>query len=235
MDNINIKLHRYQQQILKQLTKSDHPCKFNDLLIDGLESEHMNYHLKKLLNYKLVKKENNRYELTDQGKDYSNLLNDDIEIIEKQPKTSIIIQAMRKNEKGEIEHLLSKRKRHPYYGKVGRLSGKVQFGETLEEAIQRELFEETGLKANKLQLKEVYHKLRHREDGTFVQDVIFYILLVTDLKGTLIEETESQKNFWMTRKDVFEKEDVFDDLVLNEDMEVKELKFSESVEIAEGF
>jgi ADP-ribose pyrophosphatase YjhB (NUDIX family)/predicted transcriptional regulator len=235
MDNINIKLHRYQQQILKQITLNKGVCKFNDLLIEGLESEHMNYHLKKLVNYKLVRKDKNGYTLTDKGKDYSNMLDDNIEFVEQQPKTSVIIQAVRKNEKGEVEHLLCKRKRHPYYGKVGRLTGKVRFGETLIEAAQRELNEETGLTAKNMELNDIYHKMRHKEDGTFIQDVIFYIFLATDLEGNLIQETESQINMWKTKKEAFANEDLYDDMVLSDDITVDELKFTESVDLAEGF
>ena len=235
MNNINIKLHRYQQQILKKLTLSDTVCKFNDLLIEGLESEHMNYHLKKLLDYRLVEKRDEGYTLTDEGKDYSNLLDDNIEIIEKQPKTSIIIQAVRKNKDGKIEHLLSKRKRQPYYGKVGRITGKVRYGEKIVEAAKRELLEETGLTAESFELKNIYHKLRHREDGTYVQDVIFYIFLVKDLSGNFLEETDSQINMWKTREEVFAEEDTYADLVLSDNIDVDELEFTESVDIAKGF
>jgi hypothetical protein len=44
-----IKLHYFQKDLLKKLTLSDKPVRFNELLIEGLESEHMNYHLQKLI------------------------------------------------------------------------------------------------------------------------------------------------------------------------------------------
>ena len=123
----DIKLHYYQKDLVKKLTLSSCGKHFNDLLIKGLESEHMNYHLKKLLEIGLVNKREDLYLLTDTGKDYSNLLDDGLTVTDKQPKTSIIIWGVRINSKGEVEQLLNRRLRQPYYGKVGRLTGKVLF------------------------------------------------------------------------------------------------------------
>ena len=114
-----MKLHYYQKELLKKLALSKKPLKFNELLLKGIESEHMNYHLKKLISYKQIKKIKGLYQLTDMGKDYVDLLGDDIKTEEKQPKTSVIIKAIRTNNKGEKEMLVCKRLRHPYFGKVG--------------------------------------------------------------------------------------------------------------------
>jgi hypothetical protein len=159
--NVNIKLHYYQKELIKKLvTKLG--LRFNELLINDLESEHMNYHLKQLINFGLVEKNKGKYNLTDTGKDYSNLMDSETDLIEKQPKTSVIIRGVRKNKKGEAEYLMTRRLRQPYLGKVGAPTGKVRFGETFQEAAERELYEETGLKAKKFHLQEIYHKLRKR-------------------------------------------------------------------------
>ena len=55
MNNLNIKLHEYQKTILGKLSNSV-DLKFNEFLIEGLESEHMNYHLKKLLELEFLRK-----------------------------------------------------------------------------------------------------------------------------------------------------------------------------------
>lgn len=233
MTNIDIKLHYLQSSILRKLILQP-TLRFNDLLIEGLESEHMNYHLQKLVQFELVKKEKGLYQLTDRGKVYSDMLDDDIAKVEKQPKTGVLIRGVRKNKKGEIEHLLSKRLKQPYYGMVGRLGGKVRFGETLQQAAERELFEETGLQAKFFQLEEIYRKIRHREDGSYVQDVLFYIFFVKDFLGKFIKKTSVQENLWVTKREFEERNDLpgYDDLVLNDRYEPMDLKIEENTDVA---
>lgn len=235
MKNINIKLHEYQKQILKKLCNVQ-SLRFNDLIIQGLESEHMNYHLKKLIDYYFVEKKDNEYMLTDKGKDYTNLMDDDVEFLEKQPKTSVLLHIIRINEKGIVEHLLSKRLRHPYIGKVGRLTGKVQFGETLEQAAKRELYEETGLQAKTIILEQIYHKLRYKEGGGYVQDSIFYKFFIKDVYGEFISRTEHQENIWVSYENKDNsKYDFFDGMGIDDRTDVLPLSFYEEDGIADGY
>ncbi len=236
MNNINSKLHYYQVELIKRLSQ-DVGVRFNDLIIKGLESEHMNYHLKKLIDIGFVLKKEGKYLLSDTGKDYFNLLDENSSLLEKQPKTSVIIHAKRKNINGEVEQLLTKRLRQPYYGKVGHPTGKVKFGEKLTDAVSRELFEETGLKSKSITLERVYRKMREK-NGVWVQDVIFFIFLVTGLSGTLIEKTEFQENFWATAKDIRRRRkdiDLFDDFKMDDQLRAKTLTFNEETGTAEGF
>jgi|SRR5690606_5389999 len=231
---MNIELHYLQIEIIKKLAL-DPKLKFNSLIIEGLESEHMNYHLKKLIQLGFVEKQGEHYSLSDKGKDYSNLMDDDIKIVEKQPKSSVLIKGVRNNH-GRFEHLLSKRLRQPYYGKVGRLTGKIRFGETFMEAAKRELYEETGLKAKTFVLEEIYHKIRYRENGEFVQDVIFYIFFVTGFKGDFISKLPYQENLWVSKDDINKLQlDLFEDLELEDRLEPRQLKVVEDVNIALGY
>lgn len=130
--------------------------------------------------------------------------------------------------------------RQPYYGKVGRLTGKVRFGETFEQAASRELYEETGLRAKTYRLQEIYRKMRHREDGVWVQDVLFAIMWVTEFSGTIIRKTEYQENFWITANELKSRDDLdaYDDLELeleNEEDEYDRVRFQEVVGVAEGY
>jgi 8-oxo-dGTP pyrophosphatase MutT (NUDIX family) len=233
--NINVKLHHYQKELIKKLVTKP-TLRFNELLIEELESEHMNYHLKQLIDYGFVTKIKTRYALSDSGKDFSNLMDSETDLIEKQPKTSVIIRAVRKNKKGETEFLMTKRLRQPYLGKVGAPTGKVRFGETLQEAAKRELYEETGLTAGKWTLQEVYRKMRKKGESDWVQDVIFYIFLAQQIKGNLIKKTHVQENFWVTKKSLFNgKHDLYDDLTLDFPLKSSGIVFTEHEGEAEGF
>jgi len=236
MDNLNIKLHDYQKDLIKKLTLKPTGIRFNDLLIDGLESEHMNYHLKQLIAFGFIEKKNSIYSLTDEGKDYSNLIDSETELLEKMPKTSIVIRGVKKNEEGNIEHLLTRRLRQPYFGKVGRITGKVRFGETLRQTAERELYEESGLRAKSFNLELIYRKMRQRENGEWVQDVIFYVFLVKNFDGNLIKNALYQENFWITKKDFYrQRVDAFEDLVLEDRLKAKSLTLVEDINIAQGF
>jgi len=196
----------------------------------------MNYHLQKLIELGLIEKADTGYQLTAEGKDYTNLLDEKGAIVERQPKTSVLLHVVRKVE-GKIELLASRRMKQPYLGKIGRLSGKVRFGETLEQAARRELYEETGLTAKEFVLEEVFHKLRHDSNGIFVQDVLFYKVFIREPKGTLIEKTPFQENFWLS-KEQYEKDtslDFFDTFEWIERYEPKQLVFLEDVGEEEGF
>ncbi len=235
MKNPEVSVHYLQNEIIRRLSLRP-KLRFNELIIEGLESEHMNYHLKKLLDLKFVGKDKEYYQLTDLGKDYSNSMDDENKYIEKQPKTSILIRGLRKNKKGEVDHLLSKRLKQPYYGKIGRLSGKVKFGETLVKAAQRELYEETGLKAEFIQLEEIYHKLRFKNEDNFVQDVVFYVFFMTGFKGKFIKKTSYQENLWISKSEVKkQKLDLFENLVLNNRYKPKRLKLIEDISVADGY
>lgn len=212
--------------------------KFNNLVIEGLASEHMNYHLKKLVELDYVEKKGTLYCLTDEGKNYSNLLDDDVNVVEKQPKSSILLNAVRMREgTKEVEHLLNKRLRQPYLGKVGRLTGKIKFGETLLQAAQRELYEETGLQAKNFTLQRIYHKMRYTENGVFVQDTLFYVFFVTDFSGTFIERTQFQENMWWTQKELQNQDglNTYKTLKLDNRLKPQKLTFEESVALVDGY
>lgn len=197
----------------------------------------MNYHLKELIRHKLVEKSEKLYKLSDLGKDYSGCLDDEIRKLEKLPKPSVIVWTMRKRKDGVNEYLVNKRTRHPYFGKVGRITGKVQYGESIEGAARRELFEETGLKAKFVKLDKIYHKVRRRPDGETVQDNIFFIFFMSEIKGNLKAKTELQENFWVTIDDVKNKRfDFYDDFVLDDrDKPYDRIQYEENIAIADGY
>ncbi|MFW5720493.1 MAG: hypothetical protein ACOCXT_05705 [Candidatus Dojkabacteria bacterium] len=80
--------------------------------------------------------------------------------------------------------------------------------------------------------------MRKRENGDFIQDVMFFIYFATGFSGTLIKKTSFQENFWVSKKELLRnpaKYDLYPDLVLEERLVPQTLRIEENIAIAEGF
>lgn len=150
------------------------------------------------------------YYLTNKGKDFVGRLDEQTLSIEKQPKCSVALIVMKEKDNKRFI-LLNKRKKQPFYGKVGGFTGKLRFGESYEEGARRELLEETGLTGD-FKFKGIIRKIAHKKDEnlkTIVQDQLMILFLITNPIGTLVENCKESENFWdeythiKTRKDVY--------------------------------
>ncbi|HET6746533.1 MAG TPA: NUDIX domain-containing protein [Candidatus Saccharimonadales bacterium] len=190
--------HEAQVAILRHLLFTPH-AGFAELQKGTkLTSDHFNFHVKKLVEEGYVEKIDKIYRLTHKGKEYANRMDTDEKEIEKQPKVSIAITIERKNNKGEAEFLFQQRKKNPYFDFWGRIGGKMRWGETIIEAANRELLEETGLTA-KFEYKTLYHKRDfNKQTGKLLEDKIFLCVYATEYSGALIEQFEGGVNKWMT-------------------------------------
>ena len=82
-------MHRHQLRILKKLMFNP-KLRFIDLLNEDITSEHFTYHLQQLIEKGLITKSNNMYLLTDKGKDYVGILDEETLEEEKNPKVMSI-------------------------------------------------------------------------------------------------------------------------------------------------
>ena len=94
----------------------------------SLTSDHVNFHIKKLLQEGYIQKQDGLYALTPKGKEYSNRMDTDDNSIEKQPKVSVAITLERINKKGEKEFLFQQRKKNPYFDFLGKGRWKDSLG-----------------------------------------------------------------------------------------------------------
>jgi len=167
----------------------------------NLTSDHFNFHIKRLIDEGYVLKEDKEYKLTHKGKEYANRMDTDENTIERQPKVSVAITLERTGNDGQREFLFQQRKKNPYYNFWGRAGGKMRWGESILEAANRELQEETGLTAN-FSYKLLYHKRDFdRASGKLLEDKIFLCVYATEYRGTLKEEFEGGVNRWMTKEE----------------------------------
>lgn len=193
--------HPAQAAILRHLLFRPHATFAEVQKATDLTSDHFTFHIKKLIDEGYVTKLDANYKLTHKGKEYANRMDTDENAIEKQPKISVAITLERKNKQGEREFLFQQRKKNPYYDFWGRVGGKIRWGETIIQAAERELKEETGLSAH-FEYRLLYHKRDfNKTTGKLLEDKIFLCVYATKYSGTLLETFEGGVNRWMTNEE----------------------------------
>lgn len=196
------KLHPIQNQILKNLMFST-GLRYTEMKPDKeMENNQFQFHLDQLIKNDFVTKEDDLYKLTEQGKQYVKVVDNQTGEIIKQPHLSVRAACIRK--KGiENEYLFYTRLKHPYYGCQGFPAGKLQHGEIISEALLRELKEETGL-SGKPELVAVTHYLDMNKNGDCLTDKIMFLFIVKDTMGEL-RGSEEGKYEWVKRSEVIQK------------------------------
>ena len=188
------KIHEVQTIILRELLFLP-SARFSDLRQKtDLDSDHFKFHVTRLVEVGYVEKlPAGDYQLSQLGKEYANKLDTDKNVIERQPKSAVII-VVKKGDKV----LVQERLKHPFFGFYGYPGGKIRWGETILQAAARELDEETGLAAI-MTYRGVYHEhIASKETGEILEDKIFHIVSATSPTKKLIEQFEGGRNSWMT-------------------------------------
>lgn len=204
-------IHPVQINILRELLFKPN-SRFSDLNVKGLTSDHFTFHLKKLADQGLVVKMDDHYRLTPQGKEFANRMDTDSLIMERQAKVAVLMVGVRRGLRGAEEFLLQKRLKEPFFGRWGGFTGKIHWGEKVEEAAAREFREETGL-SGKFSLIAIKHKIDRSLDGRILEDKFFYTFRV-DVPAKapeVVRFPEGGENAWCKKGEI-EKLDKFEDL-----------------------
>lgn len=194
--------HTAQMKILRHLLLSPHAGFAQLQKQTDLTSDHANFHIKKLIDEGYItKNDDERYVLTRAGKEYANRMDTVDNVIEKQPKLSVALII----ENPEGKYLAQQRLKQPYYGFWGRPTGKIRWGETMLEAAERELTEETGLTAD-LSVAGFYHKMDYDKDsGDLLEDKVFVLIYGTNPQGELVVDDEGHHNEWLSDEELHER------------------------------
>lgn len=222
-------LHEIQRSILNKLLFKKE-ARFSQLKEVEIESDQFNFHLKRLLELELVEKnKNKKYELTVKGKEYAKRFDTQKAKLEKQAKVGVLIVVEREENENK-EYLIQKRLKQPYYGYHGFITGKVGWGETLNEAAKRELKEESGL-IGKLSIKGVKHKIDYSSDGDLLEDKFFFVFKAENPEGRFIKKFEGGENIWLPQEKIFKLDNLFFgveetlDIVKKDQLEIREDKY----------
>jgi 8-oxo-dGTP pyrophosphatase MutT (NUDIX family) len=190
-----VNVHKAQTAILRELLFLPEASFSSLQKVVKFDSDYFKFHIKRLVEVGYIaKNKNGQYSLTAKGKEYANKLDTDQGVIERQPKSAVIIVLQNDN----LDVLVLERLKHPFYGYVGYPGGKIRWGETIIEAAARELLEETNLTA-KFIYRGVYHEhVKAEESGELLEDKIFHIVGGKLVGGELIKQFEGGKNYWIS-------------------------------------
>ncbi|OGM18014.1 hypothetical protein A2685_00955 [Candidatus Woesebacteria bacterium RIFCSPHIGHO2_01_FULL_37_10] len=188
--------HEIQRQILHKSRFIKSGAKYSQLKIENVENDLFNYHLQQLVKKDLLKKSGTVYLLTSEGK--AIVTNIDEEDLKNPPnfKVSVYMCLLDKN-----KVLLYERRKHPQYGYVGFPSGKIRFGENLLDTAKRELFEETGLKAD-FKLIGNIRQIRKNKSEEILEDGLFYICFSDSFNGNFESQGKEGRFFWQELDDI---------------------------------
>lgn len=198
-------MHEIQIKILKELLFKP-VAKFSDLNVTDLTNDHFTFHIKRLVELNLVQKSESGYELTTFGKEYAGRLDTDNLVVERQPKTSVLLICTQ-----DEKLLIQQRLKQPYFGFHGFITGKTRWGETISETAIRELAEETGL-TGVPKFIGLRHKMDYSVSDELLEDKLFFVVKFNNPTGKLIESYEGGKNLWLTEKNILELPNLFPDM-----------------------
>jgi len=221
------RIHIAQTTILRELLFMPSAL-FSELQkATALESDHVKFHIARLVELGYVHKNDQTYALTQIGKEYANKLDTDNNQIERQPKSAVILVVENEHQ----QYLVQERLKHPYFGYWGFPGGKIRWGETILEAAQRELMEEVGITAA-LEHKGVYHELtRSKETNEVLEDKIFQVVFGHSPKGEIAQNFEGGRNEWLSADDVAKKSKVYKSFDIEFAVGAGDMKFIEKEQI----
>ncbi len=207
---MELEIHPIQTDILLVLLFKP-KAKFGQLNSTKMSTDHFNFHVKRLLEVRLIKKDKGFYTLTKKGKEFANRFDTEVAVLERQAKVGVLVCCVRKNI-SESQYLIQQRLKQPYYGFHGFISGKIGWGEELELAAKRELKEESGL-SGKFKLAGIEHKMDYSQNNKLLEDKFFYIFRVDETKGKLKTVFHGGENMWLSEEKIKALPDLFDDML----------------------
>lgn len=195
-------MHRLQERILQKLTLKP-ALRFSELKPNGIESNQFMYHLHRVVKDELVRKSENLYKLTPKGK----RLVDKISLSEGfkeriQPKIVTLIACS--NKKGE--YLLYKRKKQPFFDKIGFPYGKIHMGERVDEAAHREFKEKTGIDAVLKHRGDVYITVHDEED--LITQMLCHVFSGNSNDLDMLTSSSSGESFWINPDKIKRNEEI---------------------------
>jgi ADP-ribose pyrophosphatase YjhB (NUDIX family) len=183
-------LHTIQLSILNNLLFVE-SARYTDIKPNKeIENNQFDFHLKQLIDAGYAQKVDSKYALTTLGKEYANRIDtEDVKIIT-QAKIGVFVCGVREDS-GNKEFLLITRKKQPFFGCQGFMSGKVPYGEQVIETAKRELLEEANLTGEPKIVSIRHYRVYDKNTKNLVEDKFIYYCRVDNPQGDLKPNAES--------------------------------------------
>jgi ADP-ribose pyrophosphatase YjhB (NUDIX family) len=99
--------------------------------------------------------------------------------------------------------LLVRRGNEPSKGRWGIPGGVVELGERVEDAVIREVVEETSIQVKPVKLLEVFSSIRRDDDGSVKYHYVLVELLCEYIKGDIEASTDVSEVGWFSLKELY--------------------------------
>jgi len=207
-------LHKTQASILHSLRYAESE-RFNSLMHPtGQTSDTFKFHLRKLVKLGYVTKlDNGKYQLTVSGKEYANVLDEQIRLPKKQPKLAVMLLVTRQLN-NETQYLLYKRKVNPFYGYWTAMSDAVLWGETFEDAALKRLKKHAGYEAD-FSINSMV-RMRNSIDiaSKPAEDILFAVMESSNLRGEPHSQYAGGVPEWLTISELLKQQNYFPSLLM---------------------
>lgn len=196
-----MQLHPIQLRILFDLL-FEKSLKYSEIKPVYMENSQFVFHMNRLAEMDLVSKWGSTYKLTEKGKEFANKI--DVETLKIRPQAKITTELCAvRNLGSEVEFLVYKRLKNPFYGTYGFPTQKVFWGESIEEAAKRGLMEETGLEGTP-KLFAVRHYRVYSSKEELLEDKLMHGFIFENPTGKLSSSNEGEY-FWIKEKEIEKK------------------------------
>lgn len=192
-------MHDVQKDILERLLYVP-SSSFGQLKKTGMENSQFVFHVDVLIDAGLVEKKDGMYMLTQIGKLEANRRDEKSPYGLMQGKNSVVCIVTRNTGK---EILLYTRGKHPFFGCQGCMTGKIRFGETAEQACEREVYEEAGITGVAEWIATRQFIVRDEHTGEILEDKWMHVCLMKDPQGEVFSSREGVC-VWVSLQVVFQ-------------------------------
>lgn len=225
MDSKN-RLHPAQATVLSTLRGATR-ARYSELhRPTTLEGDRFKYHLATLVRRGLVfKAVDGAYELTAEGKEFTNRLDEHTGREIPAPKSSTLL-VVRSRKAGQLYYLAHRRTREPFRDYWGIASAPVLRGVPLRESAARELYKQSGIKAD-FSVAGMQRVVDTLSNGTVLEDKLFTLLVADVPHLPATRDWYGGESMWLTRQELLAKPKLFYTTATSLDMVEHGITFNE--------